>query len=160
MPTVELPMSELAPLLELQLRSGGKASLAVTGSSMEPMLRDRRDLVWLTVLDHPPQRGDILLYRQPSGRYILHRVVQSGARAECLCCGDNDWKTEPVRREDVIGVVYAFCRKGKTMDVHDGAYRAYVRTWTALFPWRRPILLLRRSLAKLHRTRRGSESAR
>lgn len=149
--TVELPMRELVELLEVQLRGGGKAALTVTGSSMVPMLQHRRDQVWLTTLTRAPKKGDVILYRRESGRYVLHRVIRPDGPVGCLCCGDNDWKTELVRRTEIVGVVCEFRRKGKIYSVEDWQYRLYVRLWTLLFPLRRPILLVRRVLGRLKR---------
>lgn len=144
-------MEELGGLLELQLREGGPAALTVTGFSMMPMLRHRRDMVWLTRLEREPRKGDLLLYRRPDGRYVLHRVVRVEGWTDCVCCGDNDCRPERVRREDVVGVVCGFCRNGKRYTVRDWRYLLYVRLWTGLFPLRRPLLRARRQLGRWRR---------
>ena len=42
-----IPMESLAQLIRLQLENGGRSSLLVTGISMYPILRHRRDTVEL-----------------------------------------------------------------------------------------------------------------
>lgn len=53
MRAVDIPMEELAKLLQLQLDHGGEATLTVTGVSMLPMLYNRRDSVKLAVITAP-----------------------------------------------------------------------------------------------------------
>lgn len=153
--TVEIPMQELAEILELQLSKGGRAALTVTGSSMAPMLHNRRDRVWLTRLTRDPKKGDVILYRRKNGQYVLHRVIQSEDLMGCVCCGDNDWRTELVHRADILGVVCAFCRGGETCTVQDRGYRLYAWLWTQTFPLRRPLLFVRRLLGRLKRAWRA-----
>lgn len=148
-------MEELAEILRLQLGQGGVAALAVTGSSMVPMLHNGRDRVWLTQLTRAPQRGDVILYRRANGRYVLHRVIRPQGEDDCVCCGDNDWRTEVVHRGDILGVVREFRRGGRTYTTQNGVYRLYVLLWTGAFPLRRPILLGRRLLGRLRRARRA-----
>ena len=56
-----LPMEQLAQLITLQLESGGRANLTVTGSSMLPMLRNGVDAVELI---HCPYRFRVYLLRR------------------------------------------------------------------------------------------------
>lgn len=150
----QIPMEQLVPLLEEQLK-GGHARLPVTGSSMLPMLRGGRDVVGLVPLNGPPGRGAVLLYRRDNGQYVLHRAIRMEDEATCLCCGDNQWQREYVALDHVIAQVDRFCRNGKWIDVrsHRG-YRTYTYIWTALFPVRRPIIAVRRVLGRLRGTLR------
>lgn len=143
-------MEHLVELLSLQLEHGC-ATLAVTGASMMPMLRHGRDLVRLERLERPPRRGDVLLYRRESGQYILHRVVRAEKKTGLWCSGDNQWQEEAILPTQVLAVVCAFCRKGKWYTVDHLGYQMYVRLWVGLFPFRQPILVLRRRLGRLRR---------
>ena len=71
-----LPMEELWQLLQLQLSSGGRARLPVTGYSMMPMLRNRKDTVELIPAADRQKRGAVILYRRESGAYVLHRIIR------------------------------------------------------------------------------------
>lgn len=148
---VEIPMSDLAELLQLQIREGGIAVLTVTGSSMVPMLENRRDKVWLTRLIQAPKRGDVILYRRENGQYVLHRVIQSEDVLGCVCCGDNDWKTELVHKTDIMGIVRQFTHRGRVCTVQNWKYRLYAWLWTRSFSIRKPLLLARRQLGKWKR---------
>ena len=60
MQTLELKTENLIPLLQEQLASGATVGLGVTGTSMQPMLRNGKDSVLLRPVD-APKKGDILL---------------------------------------------------------------------------------------------------
>ena len=144
-----IPMEQLGPLLEQQLERGS-AQLPVTGSSMLPMLRQGRDVVRLVRPDRPLTRGEVILYRRENGQYVLHRLIRMEDAATCLCCGDNQWERELVPLTQVVARVDRVCRDGAWIELrsHRG-YLCYRTIWTALFPVRRPVILLRRLLGRL-----------
>lgn len=149
MQTVTVPMESLAEIIQLQLDNGGKATLTVTGSSMLPMLRNRRDSVVLI----PPSRqkkGDIVLFRRENGRYILHRII-SVTDNGYLCSGDNQWVLESVTGEQIVAVVDGFTRKGRTYTLGAPGYRLYQAVWVNLFFLRRYYIWVRRRLGRLRR---------
>ena len=149
MRSVNIPMEELVKLLREQLSSGVAASLRVTGSSMHPMLRNRRDSVLLAPVSEPLKKGDIILYRRQNGQYVLHRIVRTNDKL--TCCGDNQWRSEQIDETQVIAAVSGFTRGDKTYAVTHTGYRCYRAVWTAIYPIRRPLIALRRSLGKLRR---------
>lgn len=146
-----IPMEALAEILSLQMESGGTARLVVTGDSMYPTLRHRKDVVHLVPVTEPLKRGDLILYKRKSGQYILHRIVSKPKNGCFICCGDNQWEREPVSEDQVIAVTDGFVRGGKTYQNTDLSHRLWVGIWTALFPVRRPLLALRRRLGRLRR---------
>lgn len=149
MKTVTMPMEQVAELIRLQLSHDGVANLTVTGSSMMPMLHNRRDTVVLSKLAGAPRRGDVILYQRENGSYILHRVIKPVQGEICICCGDNQWGQEIVPMDRIVAVVTGFRRNGKKYDVTHRGYRAYVRLWVGLFPVRKPMILARRLLGCL-----------
>ena len=151
MKIVTIPMEQVAELIRLQLSHDGVANLTVTGSSMMPMLHNRRDMVVLTRLDGMPQRGDVILYQRENESYVLHRVVKTPRREMCVCCGDNQWGEEIVPIERIVAVVAGFRRNGKKYAVTHKGYQVYVWLWVELFPLRKPIILARRLLGYLRR---------
>lgn len=149
MEKVSIPMEELYRLLCLQLERGS-ASLTVTGNSMYPTLRDRLDSVTLTRPESPPGKHDLILFRRDSGEYILHRIVKVTPEGY-LCCGDNQWETEPVQPDQVLALVTHIVRSGRFFHSGDPRYQRWVRIWTALLPVRKPIILLRERAGRLKR---------
>lgn len=146
-----LPMEELAPLLQLQLDNGGTANLVVTGVSMFPTLRHRRDTVVLTTLERPLRRGDLILYTRKSGQYVLHRIVTKPKNGAFICSGDNQWRPEPVEQSQVKALVKAYIRNGKRIDVNSFGCRLWVGFWVAVFPVRRPLLWAGHLLLRIRR---------
>ena len=155
MRTVAIPMESLAEVIKLQLSDGDRAPLTVTGGSMLPMLRDRRDKVMLCSVTGPLRKGALPLYRRQDGTYVLHRVVRVVSEDRYLCCGDNQWKTEEIAAGQIIALVTEFTRKGKQYSVADLRYRLYVWLWVGILPVRRPLLAVRRWLGHLRRKQRN-----
>ena len=128
------------------LRNDGRLVYKTKGTSMEPMLRQNRDLVIIEVPSSRLQKYVVALYRRDE-KYILHRVIgvnDDGYRIR----GDNTYSTEHVPFDDVIGVLTRFQRKGKLHTVTERGYRFYVRFWNAIYPLRALWRHLRRLLIK------------
>ena len=119
---------------EEYLAEEGKLVYKTRGVSMEPMLRQNRDLVVIEVPDGRLKRYDVAFYRRREA-YVLHRVIrvtEDGYRIR----GDNTYSIEIVPESDIIGVLTGFCRKGKEYATDNRAYRRYVRFWCAIYPVR------------------------
>lgn len=116
------------------LTRDGKLVYKTKGRSMEPMLRQNRDLVTIEVPVSRLQKYDVALYKRGT-RYVLHRVIEV-KEGYYLIRGDNTYSLEHVPEENVIGVLTAFQRKGKQHDVSEPGYRRYVRFWNAIYPLR------------------------
>ncbi len=123
MKALELKTEDLIPLLLEQL-SSGNARLGVTGTSMLPLLRAGQDSV-LLCSPESPKKGDILLYRRKNGQCVLHRVVGL-SETKMLCCGDNQWRKEPVLPEQALAKVCAYWRGDKKRPVSGFGYKFYV----------------------------------
>lgn len=127
-------LEDMIPLIRETLASGKTVCFAPRGVSMLPMLRQGRDTVTLSKIDGRLGKYDIPLYRRDDGTYVLHRIVKSGDTYTCI--GDHQYAVEPgIRHDQLIGVVSAFSRDGKTVCVQDCGYRIYCRLWH----WSRPI---------------------
>ena len=119
---------------EEYLAEEGKLVYKTRGVSMEPMLRQNRDLVVIEVPNGRLKRYDVAFYRRREA-YVLHRVIrvtEDGYRIR----GDNTYSIEIVPESDIIGVLTGFCRKGKEYTTDNRAYRRYVRFWCAIYPVR------------------------
>ena len=126
-------IDDFLPVLE----AGGQVTLTVTGTSMLPLLRPGKDSVLLRS-ENNPKKGDILLYRRKNGRFVLHRVISKTQNA-LLCCGDNQWRKEPVEQAQVVAAVTGYCRSGKEKALSSFGYKFYVN----LLPLRRLYCRLR-----------------
>jgi len=148
MKRLAIPMEELFEILQLQMETTGSASLTVTGYSMMPMLHNRKDTVTIVPVEGIREKGELILYRRESGKYVLHRILRC-TKHGYICCGDNQFFTEKVTQEQLLAVVTGFTRKGKTYTVRDMSYRRYVAWWVALHPLRWLYLIPRRVLGWL-----------
>ena len=142
-----LPMESLMQLLQVQLQEGGRANLTVTGFSMHPLFRNRRDSVVL-VPAGKQKKGDIILYRRENGQFVLHRIIGEEA-SNYICSGDNQVMREPVYQEQVLAVVDGFTRKGKAYSLDHLGYRIYTWVWVELFCLRKYYLFIRRRLGRM-----------
>lgn len=112
------------------------------GVSMEPMLRQNRDLVTIRVPASRLKKYDVALYKRGDS-YVLHRVI-GVADDHYLIRGDNTYTVETVPDSAIIGVLTAFKRRGKAHDVTERGYRLYVRFWNAIYPLRALFMRCRR----------------
>ena len=131
---------------ELLIRDG-KLIYKTRGVSMEPMLRQNRDLV---VLETPKARlkpYDVALYKRGTS-LVLHRVLQV-KEDHYLIRGDNTYVMEKVPDEAVLGVLTSFQRKGKQISVTDGRYQLYVRFWCAIYPLRWFLVMIVRRMKRI-----------
>ena len=109
---------------EAHLAEHGSLTYTNKGSSMEPLLRQGRDLFTVTKKSSDRCRvGDVVLFRH-RGSYVLHRVIRVREDGY-VCRGDNAVGTETVPEAEVLGVMTSFVRDGKTYRTDDAVCRAY-----------------------------------
>ena len=124
-----------------QLLSQGErlVPVPVAGTSMCPFLHPG-DTVYLDIPAKPPEVGDILLFRRPSGAYILHRVVGIEPDGRLWLLGDSQMVKEAIRPDWIKAVVTQARRKGELITPEDKVWRFYRRGWVRLVPVRKHIL--------------------
>ena len=141
-------MEELMPLIREVLDTGRSVSFSPMGTSMLPMLRQGIDTVTLSPVTGELRRYDLPLYRRDSGKYVLHRIIAVGETYTCM--GDNQFVPEPgLRRDQMIAVVTAFTRGGRTIPVTSPGYRLYCRLWVASAPQRKRLRRVKNRLARM-----------
>lgn len=148
MQTTHVPMAELMKVVRLQLKTAGRANLAVTGCSMLPMLRQNRDIVILEPIADSLQAGDIALFQRENGPYVLHRVITVDKRWYVFC-GDNQAQCEQVEHGQLVARVTGYIRNGKAYDLKSVGYRLYCWAWVRLFCLRKYYIAIRRRLGRL-----------
>lgn len=141
-------MSSRSPM-EQYLAEHGSLTYSFRGVSMNPMLKQGRDLITVRKkTDERCRKYDVVLYRRPSGQYVLHRIVEVRDE-DYVILGDNCISKEyGITDEDIIGVLTAFVRKGKTISVHDRGYWAYCHIWVGSYPLR---IFMKKVTGKLRR---------
>lgn len=130
--------------LEQELRAGNNCVSTTVGTSMYPMLRNRRDTVIIEPVRHELRRYDLPLYKRPNGQYVLHRILRVKEDGYVIC-GDHCWqKEDPVPKEWILGVVTGFYRDNTYISVKNPLYQAYVHIWCDFF-WMRSLILRTRA---------------
>lgn len=110
--------------------SAGKPfALTVTGTSMSPVLRDQRDVVFLVSPQlRPPQKYDILLFKRQNA-LILHRIIAVKKDGSFIVNGDAQIWCERVRPEQMLAVAETLLRKGKRISCDNTGYRILCFLW-------------------------------
>lgn len=114
--------------------------LVISGSSMTPFLVHGRDTVYLSKIQLPLKKGDMILYRRDSGTYILHRICDLDGETYTLV-GDAQTQREPgIRREQVLALVTAVRRKGRLLQPGSFWWEFFEKIWLRLIPLR-PVIV-------------------
>ena len=133
-----LPPEEVMEQLLGLLDHTEQVPLVISGSSMYPFLHHRRDTVYLSKVAGPLKVGDMILYRRPSGQYVLHRIIRAGQGKYDLR-GDRQTVIEPgIRDSQILAVVTAVRRDGKLLRSGDRIWDFYEKSWirmVRLRPW-------------------------
>ena len=148
------------------LAEHGELTYRIVGVSMNPLLRQDRDLITVlrTDLAKKDETGrfhnhDVVLYKRHSdGAYVLHRIVEVREK-DYVILGDNCVKREyGITDEDILGVMTSFVRDGKTVQVTNPLYKAYVELWCALEPFRGPAKLAHTGARHVQKVVQGEET--
>ena len=133
---VQISFDEIESLLGEIIESGNAAELTVTGNSMRPMLLDRKSVVRISA-PQSLRRGDVVLFRHSSGKYLLHRIVACGEDGTVCCRGDANTVCESgISAEQVLATVTDFRRETRWTSCRSFGYGCYWRLWLITFPLR------------------------
>jgi hypothetical protein len=144
----EIVLSEST--VEQELSHHGSYASLTSGNSMSPLFKTHRDVVVLVKPEEKIKKYDVVLYHRGERKNILHRVI--GERGEFFIIrGDNTYKKELIRKDDILAVMVSFTRRGKRHKVTDFSYKLYSRFWNFIYPVRFLIRGIYLSLAKLYR---------
>ena len=136
---------------EDEIRQNGYLVYTNVGVSMMPLLRQNRDLMVIQNKVGRCHRYDAVLYKRKSGEYVLHRILKVREK-DYVICGDNRWRREyGITDEQIIGVLTAVVRDGKTVPVTDRKYQMYVHLWCDFYYIRAGIFWLRDFLGRIKR---------
>ena len=125
---------------EEEIRRKGKLIYTNVGDSMEPLIRQGRDLLVISAANGRLKKYDVPLYKRDSGQYVLHRILKV-RKDDYVICGDNRRQKEyGITDRHIIGVLTAIVRNGKEISVNDRKYRLYVHIWCDFFCVRALIL--------------------
>lgn len=111
--------------------------ITLQGDSMRPLIRRGKDFVTILPLMRPVKKGDIVLFADAAGRYVVHRVKKSTA-ATVITQGDHCTKADaPLRPDQIWGLVTRVERGKRTFSVDTPVARLLGRLWICAVPLRR-----------------------
>lgn len=120
------------------------------GVSMRPMLRQGKDAVDISPMPEKLKKYDLPVYKRSDGAYVMHRVI-AVKKDRYLCLGDNTVTLEHIYPKQMIGVVSAFQRGEKRIEVTNLAYQLYCRVWVFFSPIRIVWVKMKHSICRLFR---------
>ena len=136
--------------IQERITSGGLIPVTVTGRSMIPTLRDRRDGVTLGPIEMwPPRRGEILFCRRDDGSPVMHRVIRIVGNGVILNGDGQVWMEGPIRRDMAIARVVMMRRGKRYVRVDRLLPRMWAVMWMAARPVRKRVFLLFRWVKRL-----------
>ena len=126
------------------------------GTSMLPLLRERRDIIEIRPLKQRPTRYDVVLYKRGS-TYILHRVLKALPDGGYLIAGDHNIFIErDVTDSMLLGRMTRIIRDGRKIDVDKNIrYKIYSHIWVDFFPVKCLILRGKGKPARIYHKIRG-----
>lgn len=129
------------------IREEGVYVSTTVGTSMYPMLRNRKDTIIITPHTGRLKPYDIPLYRR-GDQYVLHRILEVRPDSYVIR-GDNCIEKEyGITDEQIIGVLSGFYRGNKKINMDGVLYRLYSRLWPAANPLVRAAALAKRAAKK------------
>lgn len=110
--------------------------LVISGNSMSPFLVHGRDTVYLSRLDRPAKRGDVLLYKRDSGAYILHRVYKADKDSYTMVGDAQTQLEQDIRPDQIIAIMTSALRKGKLQKKGSFWWEFFEKLWIKIIPLR------------------------
>ena len=122
------------------------------GTSMLPLLRERRDIIEICRKDPAVRckRYDAVLYKR-GDKYILHRVLKVRPKDYVICGDHNIWREYGITDDQILGKMTRVIRDGKSIYPTDWKYKFYVHLWCDFFFLRAAILYCKMTVRKIGR---------
>ena len=121
------------------------------GSSMRPMLKERKNTVVIEKLKGKPKENDVVLYQRDCGKYVLHRVIKVKDNGYIIR-GDNCIHNEyDIKDRHIFGILKGYYIKDRYIECEtNNFYKFYVFFWRRTFYIRIPFMLMRIALSKIN----------
>lgn len=119
------------------------------GTSMMPLLRQRRDIIEIRPKGKDRcEKYDVVLYRRGNS-YVLHRILRVLPDGYIIA-GDNNFYLEyDIKDTQIIGKMIRLVRDGKEIRMTDKKYRLYVHLWCDFYPLRIFLLRVKRKIWRI-----------
>jgi len=111
---MEVPNAVLLGQVKEAIREGHTATINVKGYSMRPFLEHCRDKVRLASFTDL-KVGDAVLAEFSPDKYVLHRIIEIDGDVVVMMGDGNLRHKEICCKEDIVGIVTHYIRRGKTI---------------------------------------------
>ena len=139
----------VAVLREL-IAEGREVSLLISGSSMEPFLKDQRDYICFKAPDRELVAGDMVFYQRETGQYIMHRIHKVASEGYYMV-GDHQVEIEgPLDRAQIFALVTKVKRNGRWISPDDLTWKFFACLWPKTIPVRSFMGRVQRKLRRMH----------
>ena len=116
-----LNLDEMDDIISAVIKNDGKVSIIASGVSMEPFIKNKKDVVTLVEAGRKLRKGDVPLYRRGNGKVVLHRVIGEDKNGYIMR-GDNQWTNEyGIKDENILALLYSV-KKGSREFKKDSAF--------------------------------------
>lgn len=137
----------ILPEIQKLISEGHSVTLIAKGASMSPFMVHMRDKAVIGPFDKAALKaGDCVLAKVEGGNFVLHRIIRREGDTLVLKGDGNIRGCEHCSVDDVLGLMRAVIREGKTVSTSSFTWKAYSRIWVFLAPVRRWLLAAWRRL--------------
>ena len=131
---------EYVSMLKGLTEEGKEVSMLISGSSMNPFLVHRRDMICFKKPDRELRKGDMVFYQRENGQFVMHRIWKVKPEGY-YTIGDAQQEIEgPVAREQIFALITMVQRKGKQVKPGDFWWEFFEHVWIHMIPARRMIM--------------------
>ena len=141
-------MTDIKIDIKTLLQTEGRFVGTTMGVSMRPMIISGRDVVVVEKKKERLKPFDVALYMRNDKDYILHRVLKVTENGYIIR-GDNCYKDEIVKEEDVIGVLTQYFKKERPIFMDDKKYLRYVKRRLFWYKPRKFFVITKQKLRKV-----------
>ncbi len=121
-------IEESFALCKEALEKDGVFAIVPEGNSMWPTLKHRGQSVFIVKKTERLKKYDVALYYRKDKHLVLHRVVEVKDEGYIMC-GDSMFYLEPVKEENVLGVMEGFYKGKKYIKTSDKKYIKKSISW-------------------------------
>ena len=116
-------------LIEQYINEHGEFIATPVGTSMWPMLRHRRDTVYLVKYTGGLKKYDLPVYKRADGTLVMHRCLEVRPDGYAMC-GDHQCQKEyGIQEDQIIAVAKGFYRDEKYISNENFLYKCYYKLW-------------------------------
>lgn len=130
---------------EEYLEEKGYIVYTISGYSMTPFLRQRRDLVVIKKNIGRYKKYDVVLYKRGE-KYILHRILKVLPNGYLIAGDHSTFVENDVTDAMILGAMTRVIRDGKSITPYNILYKLYVHLWCDFFPIRMGIIKRKRKI--------------